>query len=125
MMSQPRFLSLALTALLSLVPAVGSWAADSFGRIQTESNFRAVAVGRSLWADQNHILLLENGRIAGEWGGTELKGAWEWRDGYLCRSLITPPTQTDCQLWMVNARANEFYVIRDHGKGSSFTYRVR
>ncbi|MCV2880595.1 hypothetical protein [Actibacterium sp. XHP0104] len=121
-MPKPRFLiALALAALLP----VAAMAADKFTRIASEAGFRQAAVGKYLWSGNNHIFLRENGRIAGQWDGIKLKGAWEWREGYLCRSLIIPATNTDCQLWMVNGRHTQFYVTRDQGRGGSFTYTVR
>ena len=107
----------ACTALLFSNPVN---AADNFVRISDGNKFNQLVVGRKLYLDENYVVVNKNGSLKGKFGGKTLKGAWEWRDGYWCRTLTTHSKDTDCQLWEVNG--NQFIVTRDRGKGKGFTY---
>ena len=60
---------------------------------------RAIS-GKTLSADGNAITMEADGSLVGTLsGGTAVKGAWEVRDGDLCRTLVEPENLvgTECQ----------------------------
>lgn len=95
-------------------------AASDLKRISTEDDFRKLVVGKKIkCGDKDHYTIRRNGRLTGRFGGETLKGVWEWRDGYFCRTLTTVRPGTDCQKFEVSAK--ELRGTRNRGKGRSFT----
>lgn len=94
-----------------------------FKRITSEADFRKAAVGKTLWLDKNYFTVRRRGTLDGNFGGTKIKGAWEWRDGFWCRTLTEPRQNSDCQLWEVDGKS--FRATRNKGKGKSFIYKRR
>ena len=78
-----------------------------------------MVVGKKLYLDKNWVTAKKNGKLAGNFGGNALKGAWAWRGGFFCRTLTTHSKNTDCQLWTVNGKQHK--VTRERGKGKGFT----
>ena len=99
--------------------AVSAHAAE-YELITTKADFDSLVVGKKLYIDDNHVTIRKNGSIKGKFGGKQLKGAWEWRDGAWCRTLTTHSKNSDCQQWEVNG--NQFRVTRERGKGKQFIY---
>ena len=94
----------------------------TYGRITTEAEFVATAVGRTVSNANTSIAITRNGRITGVTHGNEISGTWEWRDGFWCRT-ITAPVQTaeDCQVWEV--RNGVLRITRDRGTGETLEFR--
>lgn len=72
----------------------------------------------------NNLVIGVDGSITGTFGGANLAGSWEWRDGAWCRTLTEGPrgpSPEDCQQWTINADG-DFDVSRNRGQGASFTY---
>jgi len=111
-------LGLALTSTATS-PAL----ADSFKQIKTEQEFRALVVNKKLVLGENHVTFRKNGTLKGNFGGKQLKGVWQWRDQYWCRTLTSPSESTDCQLFEING--NQLRGTRDRGKGKSFVYTIK
>ena len=97
--------------------------AEDFKPILTEGEFQELVVGKRMYLNDNYVTVEKNGRVEGKFGGKQLKGAWEWRDQYWCRTLTTHSKDTDCQTWSVNG--NQFLVTRERGKGKAFTYTTK
>lgn len=111
-----------ISAAIFLI-APHSLAAETFERISTEAEFSQLVVGKKLTLGKNWFVIRKNGSLKGDFNGEKLKGAWQWRDGYWCRTLKSHSKNTDCQLWEVSG--DEFRVTRAKGKGKSFTYIVK
>ncbi|WP_299292734.1 hypothetical protein [uncultured Tateyamaria sp.] len=94
--------------------------AQDFEVIKTEDAFRSLIVGKRLTIGDDHFVIRRNGSLRGSFGGAALRGAWEWRDGYWCRTLTSHAKNTDCQLWEV--AGSQVRVTRNFGKGRSFIY---
>lgn len=106
-----------------ILGAFPTFAADGFTPITTEAEFDSLVVNKKMHLGDNWFVIKKNGSLKGEFNGEKLKGAWQWRDGYWCRTLKTHSKNTDCQLWQV--KGNEFQVTRNRGEGKSFTYIVQ
>ncbi len=116
-----RFAAIALS--ISAVTVGAAVYAQDFKPIKTEAEFQKLVVGKRMYLDENYVTVKKNGSVEGKFGGKQLKGAWEWRDEYWCRTLTTHSKNTDCQTWSVSG--NQFRVARDRGKGKAFTYVAR
>ena len=97
--------------------------AGEFRQIKTEAEFRKLVVGKKITLGDNHFTVRRNGSLKGNFGGNALKGAWQWRGEYWCRTLTTHTKNTDCQLWEVSGK--QIRATRDKGKGKSFTYTYK
>ena len=106
---------LAICAICTVLPAAAL--ADGYKTITTKSAFDQTAVGKKLWYENNHFTIKPNGALTGNFGGKRLKGAWEWRDKYWCRTLTTHSKNTDCQVWETDGK--NFRATRGKGSGKS------
>ena len=111
-----------VAACLFAVLTVGTASAE-FKRITNEADFRANVVGKTLWLDKSFFTIRRRGKLDGTFDGVKVKGVWEWRDGYWCRTLTEPRQNTDCQHWEQDGK--NFRVTREKGKGRGFTYKRR
>lgn len=94
----------------------------TYGRIMTEQEFVATAVGRTVSNADTSVTITGDGRITGVTHGTEIAGTWEWRDGFWCRTITAPVrSNEDCQVWDV--RNGVLTVTRDRGAGETIVFR--
>lgn len=108
---------------LALVGLTSTYAmADGFKRIETEADFRKLIVNKKLTLGENHVVIRKNGNLKGNFNDEDLKGAWQWRDGFWCRTLSTHSKDTDCQT--VEVMGNQMRGTRQRGKGKSFIYTI-
>ncbi|MGR3758672.1 hypothetical protein ACUXV3_00860 [Roseobacteraceae bacterium NS-SX3] len=97
--------------------------ADGFKRIQTEAEYRELVVGKRWHAGDGYVVAKPNGGLAGEFGGTKLKGAWAWRGDMFCRTLQTHRVGTECQVVKING--NQMQIIQQRGKGKTQTFTAK
>lgn len=111
-----------LALLGSVVTSSYATAAD-FKRIKTAGEFSKLVVGKKLWHDKNHVQVSKEGSWGGDFGGKTLGGAWEWKNGYWCRTLEQDGDSVDCQMWTYSGKT--FKITRAKGKGKSFEYVLK
>ncbi len=114
---------LAGAVVLFALPGVTPAAAQGFQRITTEAGFNQLVVGRKLSLNSNYITIKKNGIVKGRFNGEPLRGYWEWRDGFWCRTLLTHNKKTDCQIWEVDG--NRHRLTRERGEGGFNVYTAR
>jgi len=98
-------------------------AAAEFKQIKTNEEFMSLVAGKKLWFGKDHVTARKNGQLIGNFSGERLKGAWEWRGSYWCRTLTTHAKNTDCQTWETDGTS--FRITRSKGKGKSFVYTTK
>ena len=106
-------------ALAFAAPAL----AQDFKTISSEAEFLEKVAGKKLWFDGNHVIARKNGQLVGRFTGERLKGVWEWRGKFWCRTLTTHAKNTDCQTWETNGTI--YRVTRQKGSGRSFEYTTK
>lgn len=116
-----------MRAFLLLLPVLAACAPTALptttGRIQSEEQFRATAVGRTVRNDLITVNIAADGTFSGISDGQPIAGVWEWRDGFWCRALTAPvPVAEDCQVWSVSGTT--VTIIRDRGTGPLMRLRV-
>ncbi len=109
-------LALSSSLMFTATPTV----AQSYTPITTEAAFHTLATNKKLWFGKDHILIRKHGALRGNFGGNARRGAWEWRNGYWCRTLTTHSKNTDCQLWEFDG--SQYRVTRNKGTGKTFIY---
>lgn len=100
--------------------------ADAWQRISTEDQFRAQIVGRTqVIEDTGHITSHPDGRVVGEWQGNNLRGRWEWHDGYWCRNLIIGTRETGTNCLLVERQGDQLRATQDRGRGNQIISTLR
>ena len=71
------------------------------------------------------LKVLDNGKITGKAFGRDVTGAWEWTNGFFCRSMTwgDRELENNCQQ-VVNDRKSLIF-ISDKGTGRSATFSLR
>ncbi|MGF1554221.1 MAG: hypothetical protein ACFBWO_17215 [Paracoccaceae bacterium] len=92
--------------------------------IEDPASFYVEAVGRKLVSGEDHIVFLNDGRIAGFYDGAALTGNWRWDDDRLCRtaSIGARRLYPDCQLVAVDG--DRLRIVRENGAGSTVVYSI-
>lgn len=92
------------------------------GRITTEDEFHATAVGKSISNSQASLAIHRYGRMSGSLNGTPYKGRWRWsEDGFFCRTISEPqPSSEDCQVWEITNRT--LVITGNKGRGEKLIF---
>ena len=90
-------------AILSLVAGLSVHqvsAADEKTRIETEQEFREIAVGKKLVYNKGALTVHDDGTMTGTHSGKKVTGTWSWEDEYYCRSVKVGKKDIghDCQI---------------------------
>lgn len=110
-------ISLALTLFTT-----GALAQD-FTRIDSELEFRELALEKTLYLGDTQVTVHDGGAMTVIFKGKEITGTWQWEDGYFCRILKSYSTKADCQLWEHDG--TDFRIARDKGNGEAFVYTLQ
>jgi|GEM_PF-2594870 len=96
--------------------------ANESARIDTKEKLLSEIAGKKLILEGNWVVVNANGTLEGIFGEKPVKGTWEMKDGYWCRTLQSPAQNSDCQIYRLTP--NGLIVTRNKGKGKSATYQV-
>ncbi len=108
--------------LVVLTFATGPALAGGFTPIESETQFRDLALGKTLYLGDTTATVHDGGTMTVVFKGKEIAGTWEWQDGYFCRVLKSYSTKADCQLWEHDG--TDFRITRDKGNGQGFVYTL-
>ena len=111
--------------LLAALLAFASPALADFRPVQGEANFRALVEGRELTRFGVRLQVLPEGQITGRGFGMQVGGAWEWRDGYFCRTLEFGRSGDPYNCQLVLQDGNTLRFISDQGQGDQADLRLR
>ena len=112
-MVKKLFTASVLLAALSL-PAL----ADSFKRIKSEDDFRAMVVGRTITFDGGSSIINADGSTTGKLNDRgDYYGAWQWSGGYYCRNLVIEGSETGTNCLKMEISGDTLRFTRDRGKG--------
>jgi hypothetical protein len=119
---------LRLTAIILLLAAPLSAAADDFQPVTEKDRFLDLVQDRELRIGVYNLSLnvLPDGSIDGSALGWKITGSWAWKNGYFCREMDWSGTPIDynCQLVEANGSEKLRFTV-DQGKGDSATFRLR
>ncbi len=110
--------------LLTAAPAV----ANDFQPVREQSAFLSLVQGRELRLGLFGVSLqvLPDGRIEGSALGWDLKGSWNWQDGYFCREIDWSGSIIPYNCQLVEAAGDDkirFTVDKGAGDSASFSLR--
>ncbi len=117
-------LAIAATALGAAIAAATPALAD-FEPVRSEDTFRRLVEGRDLTRFGVRLRVLPQGEIRGRGFGVRVRGEWEWRNGYFCRTLEFGGSGDpyNCQLVLRDGATLRF--VSDQGQGDSADLRLR
>jgi hypothetical protein len=117
------FLLLALSIAVAL-PTVA--VAESWKRIKSEEQFRALAVDRKVANENGWVLSKSNGDMTGNINGQgKLKGKWAWGNGFFCRNAIVGKNDLGQNCQTVHVAGNKIRFTRDQGKGQQSVWEIQ
>lgn len=110
-------------AVALFVPAAPA-AANGFRMLDDRSEFLSAVEGRQLKRFGIALDVTPAGEIRGEAFGRPVTGAWQWRDGYFCRSLYWGRRDLgpNCQAVLLDGRTIRF--VSDRGVGQFADLRL-
>lgn len=91
--------------------------AESFKRITSEADFRALIADRKLTQGKDWMTVKSDGTTVGRIFDQKFTAAWVWQNRMYCRNAVMGKRQlgTDCQVVGISGKSVEF--IREYGKG--------
>lgn len=93
--------------------------------ITTKADFVALMSGKSLTRPLVKLQVLPNGNISGRGAAWEISGNWQWKGGYLCRSLQWGGDDLGYNCQSVEADGAKVRITSDKGAGDSAEFRLR
>jgi hypothetical protein len=111
--------------LLLLILLAVPLPAHAFDRITSREAFLSLVEGRELIGDGVALEVRGDGSISGRGFGLRLSGAWDWSDGFFCRTFETTEQRfpRDCQT--VTRRGDLLRFRADRGEGATADMRIR
>lgn len=93
-------------------------------RVETRAAFLDLVTERQLTRLGVSLEVRGDGEIAGRVLGRDVRGTWEWRDGFFCRDFMGEDLLGyDCQT--VELRGDRLRFTADEGSGQTLDLRLR
>lgn len=106
---------------LALWPA----AALASDRVQDRDTFLSLVEGRTLTSMGIALRVLPSGQIEGRAFGADVRGRWQWRDGFFCRELFAAGRAYPLNCQTVTADGNSLAFTADEGNGDRAVLRIK
>jgi len=81
--------------------------------------------GKTLTRPLVRLKVLPNGRISGKGASWEVTGRWEWKGGYLCRSLNWGGDDLGYNCQEIKSDGQRMRITSDRGAGQSADFKLR
>lgn len=121
----PLRAALPVVAALSLLCAAAPAVSEEFETITEEREFISLISNRELKRFAINLRVTPDGQIVGKGFGRDVRGDWDWREGYFCRDLFWGETDLgyNCQKVLRNGETLRF--IENQGAGRSADLRLQ
>tara|TARA_R110000787_G_scaffold31528_1_gene83538 strand:+ start:1663 stop:2079 length:417 start_codon:yes stop_codon:yes gene_type:complete len=96
-----------------------------YQQVNTKADFVALVTGKSLTRPLVKLQVLPNGQISGFGAAWEITGKWQWKAGYLCRSIEWGGDDLGYNCQTVEADGNKMRITSDKGSGDSAEFKLR
>ena len=117
-----RVLSL---ALLAAIVGFSTPALAEFQKVESRVAFLAHVSGKTLIRPLIRIRVTPDGLISGTGVRWDLSGKWQWKSGYLCRSLYWGGNDLGYNCQEVRVNGTTMRITSDRGAGQSADFRLR
>ena len=105
--------------------ALASPALAEFQKVDSRDAFIALTQGKTLTRPLVKLQVAPDGTISGTGAAWSVSGKWQWKDGYLCRSLEWGGDDLGYNCQEVKANGNRVRITSDRGAGQSADFRLR
>lgn len=96
-----------------------------FQQITDKSQFMQLVDGKTLTRPLVKLQVLPNGSISGKGAAWPVSGQWQWKGGYLCRSLEWGGDDLGYNCQEVKVKGTTMRITSDKGAGQSADFRLR
>ena len=97
----------------------------AFEKVDTRDEFLSLVDGKTLRLTGIRVQVTPAGEITGRAFGRGVKGAWQWRDGYFCRSLYWGSRDLGPNCQEVRAEGSKIRFTSDRGQGQYAVLNIR
>ncbi|MEM6593827.1 MAG: dihydrodipicolinate reductase [Pseudomonadota bacterium] len=97
----------------------------AFEKVDTKDEFLSIVGGKTLRLTGIRVQVTPAGEITGRAFGRGVSGAWQWRDGYFCRSLYWGSTDLGPNCQEVRAEGSKIRFTSDRGAGRYADLNIR
>lgn len=118
-------MNLTFAPICAALLALATPALADYQKVTEKSEFVALTNGKSLTRPLVNIQVLPNGQISGRGAAWAITGNWQWKDGYLCRSLAWGGDDLGYNCQSVEADGNKMRITSDKGSGDSANFTLR
>lgn len=113
-----------ITTICAAVVCAAPAFAD-FQKVESREDFVALVSGKTLTRPLVRLQVSPNGEISGKGAAWSVSGKWQWKDGYLCRSLEWGGDDLGYNCQEVKASGGRVRITSDRGAGQSADFRLR
>jgi hypothetical protein len=96
-----------------------------FQQITSRADFVQLVSGKTLTRPLVKLKVSPNGRISGKGATWDVSGKWQWKGGYLCRSLEWGGDDMGYNCQEVKVSGTTVRITSDRGAGQSADFRLR
>ena len=114
------FVPLCAAALVLASPVLAD-----YEKVTTKDNFMALMAGKSLTRPLVNLQVTPDGRISGKGAAWAVSGQWQWKSGFLCRSLEWGGDDLGYNCQSIEADGAKVRITSDKGTGDSAVFRLR
>ncbi len=94
-------------------------------RVSDRDDFLSLVQGRTLTSMGIALRVLPGGQIEGRAFGADVRGRWQWRDGFFCRELFAAGRAYPLNCQTVVADGNSLVFTADEGTGDRAVLRLK
>ena len=96
-----------------------------FQKVESRSEFVQLVSGKTLTRPLVKLRVGSNGTISGKGATWDVSGQWQWKGGYLCRSLEWGGDDLGYNCQEVKVNGSTVRITSDRGAGRSADFRLR
>ncbi len=96
-----------------------------FQQVTSRSEFVSIVNGKTLTRPLVKIRVAPNGSISGKGASWDVKGKWQWKGNYLCRSLEWGGDDLGYNCQEIKVKGSTMRITSDKGAGQSADFRLR
>ncbi|UWR11116.1 dihydrodipicolinate reductase [Sulfitobacter mediterraneus] len=116
-----RLIALGAATLMALAgPAIAD-----FQKVSSRAEFVALVDGKTLSRPLVRLQVSSDGRISGRGATWDINGRWQWKGGYLCRSLEWGGDDLGYNCQEVRVNGQRMRITSDRGTGDSAEFKLR
>tara|TARA_R110002124_G_scaffold154488_1_gene321517 strand:+ start:14 stop:370 length:357 start_codon:yes stop_codon:yes gene_type:complete len=112
-------------AISAALMALATPAFAELKQVATRNEFVALVGGKTLTRPLVKIQVLPDGTITGSGAAWAVTGSWQWKGGYLCRTLEWGGDDLGYNCQAVKTDGRNVRITSDKGTGQSADFRLR